>query len=159
MGKKCHNMIKLVVWVAGMLSIQSLLLCPVALSQNVSGTVTDAQSGETLPGVNVMVKGTTTGTSTGSDGNYEFNVSSLQDTLVFSFIGYQTQEAAINERTEINVNLTPQAISGEEMVVVGYGTQSTRQLSSSVSNIGAEELADQPVGQLSQKLQGKIAGA
>lgn len=73
--------------------------------QTVSGTVTDSSGGEELPGVNVVLKGTTTGTSTGPDGGYEVSVSSLSDTLVFSFIGFQTQEVPINGRTEVNVSL------------------------------------------------------
>lgn len=124
----------------------------------ITGTVTDAQSGETLPGVNVLVKGTTTGTSTGSDGSFELNVPSRQDTLVFSFIGYQTQEVPISGRTTVDVDLQSQAIAGEELVVVGYGTQSTRQLSSSVQNISSEDLEDAPVAQVGQMLQGKLSG-
>jgi len=84
------------------------------IQERISGTVTDSQSGETLPGVNVMVKGTTTGTSTDAGGNFDLIVESLQDTLVFSFVGYQTQEMAIDGQTEINVALQSQAIAGEE---------------------------------------------
>ncbi|MFH5883937.1 SusC/RagA family TonB-linked outer membrane protein [Halalkalibaculum sp. DA3122] len=127
--------------------------------ETVSGTVTDAQTGETLPSVNVALKGTTTGTTTDVDGAYSLNVPSLNDTLVFSFVGYQTAEVPINGRTSIDVGLSPEAIQGEDVVVVGYGTQSTRQLSSSVSNVSSEDLGDQPVGQLTQKLQGKVSGA
>lgn len=96
MGKKYHKTIKLFVWITGMLSIQLLLVCSVAFSQNVSGTVTDAESGETLSGVNVIVKGTTSGTLTDSEGSYELLVPSLQDTLVFSFIGYHTNKEELN---------------------------------------------------------------
>ncbi|MFH5834404.1 carboxypeptidase-like regulatory domain-containing protein, partial [Halalkalibaculum sp. DA3122] len=70
--------------------------------ETVSGQVTDASSGDPLPGVNVVIKGTTQGTATGSDGEYELPVNSLQDTLVFSFIGYQTREVPINGRTQID---------------------------------------------------------
>ncbi|MDX1639694.1 MAG: carboxypeptidase-like regulatory domain-containing protein, partial [Balneolaceae bacterium] len=94
-----------------------------AMLETVSGQVTDAASGEPLPGVNVVVQGTTTGTSTDSEGSYELNVPSLQDTLVFSFIGYQTQEVAINGRTSIDVALQTQAVSGEEILVTGYSSQ------------------------------------
>src|SRR5699024_10416595 len=69
-------------------------------ADSVSGVVTDAQSGEVLPGVNIMVKGTTIGTSTDSDGTFEFMVPSLQDTLVFSFVGFQAQEVLIDGRNE-----------------------------------------------------------
>src|SRR5699024_868144 len=86
----------------------------------VSGTVTDGQNGETLPGVNIMVKGTTIGTSTDQNGNYELDVPSYQDTLVVSFVGYQRQEVPINGRQEVNIVLQAQAIAGEELVVIGY---------------------------------------
>ncbi len=92
-------------------------------AEQVTGTVSDASSGETLPGVNIAIKGTTQGTSTDNEGNYELTVPSLQDTLVFSFIGYESQTVAINSRTTIDVSLEPSVYSGEEMVVVGYGTQ------------------------------------
>jgi TonB-linked SusC/RagA family outer membrane protein len=130
-----------------------------ARQEKVQGTVTDAQSGETLPGVNILVKGTTTGASTDQNGQYELTVPSLQDTLVVSFIGYQTKEVPVEGRTKIDVILQPQAIAGEELVVVSYGSQSTRNLSSSIENIDSQALEDQPVGQLGQKLQGKISGA
>src|SRR5690625_3971655 len=91
MNKNHHRIISKFIWVLGLLGVQLLVLCSVAFSQNstVSGTVTDAESGETLPGVNITVKGTTTGTATDADGAYELTVESLRDTLVFSFIGYQ----------------------------------------------------------------------
>src|SRR5690625_2997535 len=119
---------------------RSLISSSVLQQEIVTGTVTDAQSGETLPGVNVMIKGTTTGTSTDTDGSYELNAPTLQDTLVFSFVGYQTQEVPINGRTEIDVSLQPQAIAGEELVVVGYGTQRREEITGSVSSIEGEDI-------------------
>src|SRR5699024_64181 len=98
----------------------------VVIQETITGTITDAQSGETLPGVNILVKGTTTGTSTDTDGSFELEVPSLQDTLVVTYVGYQRQEVPINGETEINIQLTPEAILGEEMVVVGYGTQQVK---------------------------------
>lgn len=128
--------------------------------ETVSGTVTDASSGETLPGVNVLVKGTTMGASTNSEGEYELNVTSLQDTLVFSFIGYQSREVPINGRTQINIELQAQAITGEELVVVGYGTQEAENLTGSISSVDAEEGGLQSVsaGNLSNTLAGRAAG-
>src|SRR5699024_9735833 len=89
----------------------------------VTGTVADSMSEETLPWVNVMFKGTTTGTSTDADGSFELTVPSLQDTLVVSFVGYETRNVPIDGRTDINIIIRTQAIAGEEVVVVGYGTQ------------------------------------
>lgn len=126
--------------------------------ETVSGQVTDAQNGNPMPGVNISVKGTTTGTSSGSDGAYSLNVPSLSDTLIFSFIGYETEQVPINGRTTIDLAMAPQAIQGSDVVVVGYGTQSTRNISGSVQNISSEDLQDLPVSQLTQKLQGKLSG-
>src|SRR5699024_2379130 len=87
----------------------------------VSGTVTDSQTGKPLIGVNILVKGTSSGTATDADGRYSLNVSSLQDTLRFSYIGYKTQTIPINGRTMIDIALKPTIVSGQQMVVVGYG--------------------------------------
>src|SRR5699024_7308231 len=92
---------------------------PRLLQHEVSGTVTDANA-EPLPGVNIQVKGTTMGTSSGVEGEYELVAPSGSDTLLFSFVGFQTQEVPIEGRSEINVQLQPRAVSGEEMVVIGY---------------------------------------
>lgn len=129
-----------------------------ARQEEVQGTVTDAQTGETLPGVNVMVKGTTTGTSTDNEGNYMLTAPSLKDTLIFSFVGYQTQEVPINGRTEIDVALQSQAIQGEEMVVVGYGTLERGQVSTSIASVEAEGIADQVTTSLDRSLEGQVAG-
>lgn len=124
------------------------------VQETVSGQVSDASTGEPLPGVNVVVKGTTTGTSTDREGNYELTVPSLQDTLVFSFVGYQTQEVPINGRTEIDVALWPQPIAGDEVVVVGYGTQKKVNLTGSVSQIDSEGIETRAVNSITHALQG-----
>lgn len=130
----------------------------VALSQSVHGTVEEAKSGEPLPGVNVIVKGTTTGTSTDADGIYELNVSSSQDTLVFSFVGYQQLEIPINGRTSIDVALQAQAVTGEEMVVIGYGTLQRSDLTGSVGSVDASDMNQQAASNVSEALSGKISG-
>jgi TonB-linked SusC/RagA family outer membrane protein len=123
----------------------------------VSGTVTDAQTGETLPGVNILVKGTTTGTITDSTGHYSLNVPSLQDTLVFSYIGYKQRTVPISGRTKINVSLKPSVLSGEQMVVVGYGKEKKLSVIGAVKSIKPKEL-QAPTSQLSNTFVGKIAG-
>lgn len=128
------------------------------IEQQVSGQVTDASTGETLPGVNVLVKGTTTGTSTDRDGRYELTLPSPQDTLIFSFIGYQSQVVPVNGRTEINVQLQPQSITGEELVVVGYGTKKRSEITGSVSSVRSEDIEKVPVLRVEQALQGRTAG-
>src|SRR5699024_3641447 len=87
---------------------QKTLFTKDVAQETISGTVTDAQSGETLPGVNILVKGTTTGASTDANGTYELTVESLQDTLVFSYIGYQRQEVPINGRNTVNIAMQAQ---------------------------------------------------
>lgn len=112
-----------------------------AQQTSVTGTVTDASNGETLPGVNILVKGTSIGTSTDANGGFEFSVPSLNDTLVVSFVGYQTQEIPINNRTEINVELVSAAIEGEEMVVTALGMMSQRRsLGYAATSIDAESI-------------------
>jgi len=125
---------------------------------NVSGNVTSSADGLGLPGANILVKGTFTGTVTDINGQYTLNVPNETDTLVFSSIGYITQEVAVNGRTTIDVLLEEDVESLDEVVVVGYGTQSARQVSSAVSKVNFDELSDLPVAQFSQKLQGKLAG-
>ena len=129
-----------------------------ARQEVVSGVVTDAQSGETLPGVNIVVEGTQTGTTTDAQGRYEIEVPSLEGRLIFSFVGYRTQEVPIEGQTEINVSLTPVAIEAEELVVVGYGEQQRASITGSVEQIDGAELADQPSLQASAALMGKVAG-
>lgn len=130
---------------------------PVQL-ESVSGTVTDATSGEPLPGVNVVVKGTTMGTSTDSEGSYQLGVPSLQDTLVFSFVGYQTREVPVQGRTGINIALQPQAISGEEMVVVGYSSQRKMDLTGAVDVADVENMQSLGAEQVTEELQGQVSG-
>ncbi len=128
-------------------------------SITLKGTVTDIETDETLPGVNVLVRGTTTGTFTDENGNFELPVPSLQDTLEVSFIGYQAKPIPINGRTELNIQLTPQAIMGEEMVVVGYGEQKRENVTGAVSSINYDkELENRPITNASQALGGKVTG-
>lgn len=127
--------------------------------ETITGSVTDAQTGETLPGVNVMVKGTTTGTSTGIDGSFDLEVESLQDTLIFSFVGYQTQEVPINGRTEIIIEMLSQAVSGEELVVTALGIErESASLGYSVSEVSGEDFTEARSINIASSLSGKVAG-
>src|SRR6056297_3398699 len=112
-----------------------------ATAQNVevSGTVTDAEDGSPLPGVNIILQGTSTGTSTNTDGFYSLRVPSLQDTLVVSFVGYITQQVPINGRSTVDISLPPDVQQLEDVVVVGYGTQEKRQITGSVSSVKSED--------------------
>lgn len=141
-------------------------ILPLKLSQaeeiyqeTITGRVTDGQNGEGLPGVNIVVKGTTQGTSTESDGSYEIVVPTLRDTLVFSYIGFQQKEEPIAERSEINVVLQSEAVAGDEVVVVGYGTQKRADLTGAVSTVDVERtLRARPLTDLGRGLQGAIPG-
>lgn len=127
-------------------------------AQQVSGVVTDNSNNETLPGVNILVKGTSIGTATNSLGEYSLNVPSLNDTLIFSFIGFQTLEVPINGEREINVSMIPQSLLGDELVVVGYGTQQRQQLTGSISTVDAEESKKYSVTDPSRLLEGRVPG-
>ncbi len=145
--------------IIGLLGIQIFFLCSIVLGQNtVSGTVTDAQTGEILPGVNISVKGTTAGTSSNAEGEYTLNVSSLSDTLLFSFIGYQDREVPISGNTTINVVMNQQTITGDEIVVVGYGTQRRQDVTGSISSVREDDFNPGVSLAPEQLMQGKVAG-
>src|SRR5699024_992677 len=130
-----------------------------AQTESVSGTVTDAQTDELLPGVNISIKGTTAGTSTNTNGEYELSVKSLQDTLIFSFIGYQTKEVPIQGRNNIDVSLNPKAILGEELVVTALGIErQEKSVGTSTQNIGSKELESSPSVGVANKLSGQASG-
>jgi TonB-linked SusC/RagA family outer membrane protein len=126
-----------------------------AFSQvTVTGKITSQANGEPLPGVNVVVKGTSTGIVTDIDGQYTLNVPRADDILVYSFIGYATQEVPLNGRTTINIALAEEVKSLGEVVVVGYGTQRKVTLTGSVATVDSDFLKDRPVTNSSQALQG-----
>ena len=131
-----------------LLTLTILLMAGSAFAQSlsVSGTVTDETTGETLPGVNVAIVGTTTGTSTNSQGQYELTASP-NDTLRFSFVGYQTRVVPIDGRAVVNVVMSPVIISGSQLVVVGYSTQKKEDLTGSVSVVDLESMNAQPDAQ------------
>lgn len=128
------------------------------IRHQVSGTVTDGSSGDPLPGVNVIVRGTTIGTSTNKDGKYSLNVPSAQDTLVFSFIGFKNQQIPIRGRDVVNITMQPTTLSGQQITVVGYGEQSTETLTGSISSVSSSEVSKVPVGNLGNTLLGKTPG-
>ncbi|HKJ31330.1 MAG TPA: carboxypeptidase-like regulatory domain-containing protein, partial [Balneolales bacterium] len=124
----------------------------------VSGKVTDASNGKALPGVDVLVKGTTIGTATNSNGMYTLNVPSSTDTLVVSYIGYKTKVIPVRGRSTINVSLQTKAVLGGQLVVVGYSTQRKQTLTGSVSEVKGSSLSEAPVANITHSIAGKIAG-
>lgn len=134
------------------------LLPETAFGQQVSGVVHDSSDTAPLPGVNIVVKGTTQGTATNVEGEYQLSVPSLSDTLVFSFVGYQTKEVPIGGRTTIDVTMVSRALMGEELVVVGYGTQQKADLTGSVSIADVDQVQKSSQTSLAGALQGQVAG-
>ncbi|MCJ8165706.1 TonB-dependent receptor [Pontibacter sp. E15-1] len=117
-----------------------------------------SQDGNPLPGVTVVLKGTQTGVATGVEGTFSLNVPNGTGTLVFSYIGYLTQEVPVNGQAMVTVTLREDTKTLEEVVIVGYGEQKKANLTGSVSTIGAEKLDSRPVQNVSQALQGIIPG-
>ncbi len=133
------------------------LACLQAQNSTVSGKVSE-QNGAALPGVNVVVKGTSTGTITDVDGNYRLQVPSDAEVLTFSFIGYTTREEAINGRSTINVSMVPDISELNEVVVVGYGTQLKTDVTGNIAQVSGDDIQDIPVPSLEQAMQGRAAG-
>ena len=127
-----------------------------ALAQEVQGTVTGAETGEPLAGVNVVIQGTTQGTVTNSDGQYELELPSDEVALVFSFIGYITQEVPVVGRDQIDVVLEVDVAGLEEVVVVGYGTQQRVNLTGSVGVTNSDRIEGRPVSNVGEALQGVV---
>ena len=128
------------------------------IEKTITGQVTDLSTGETLPGVNILVKGTTIGTITDVEGNYRLTTPDDAETLVFSSVGYTSEEVAIGDQTVINLEMAPDVQSLSEIVVVGYGTQSREVVTSSISKIKSADIQDNPSVDPIQALQGKAAG-
>ncbi|GAA5521017.1 SusC/RagA family TonB-linked outer membrane protein [Aliifodinibius salicampi] len=125
----------------------------------VSGQVTEVETGETIPGVNIVVKGMASrGTSTDGDGNYTLTVPSPQDTLIFSFVGFVTQEVPVNGRSTINVELSSDVQALEDVVVVGYGTQDRQQVTGSISSVNSDDFISGDVSSPSELIEGKVPG-
>lgn len=136
-----------------------ILLPAVSSGQDVTGTVTDATSGDPLPGVNVTVEGTTTGTSTDNEGNFELTVPSLEVTLVFSFIGYQSQEVQLDGRSTLEVDLLQEVIAGSELVVTAFGLEEEkRSLAYSTQSVDTDKISQARELNVATSLQGKVAG-
>lgn len=124
----------------------------------VTGTVTSAEDNVTLPGVNVVVKGSTIGTTTDADGNYSLRVPNGNSVLVFSFIGFAPVEIALNNRTTIDIVLQADIQQLNEVVVVGYGTMKKSDVTGSVIRVSEEELKSRPVMNALEAMQGRAAG-
>lgn len=128
-----------------------------AQERTVSGTITSGEDGEPLPGVTVLVKGTTAGTITDVDGNYKLGVPD-DATLSISFVGFKTSEVAVSGRSQVDVSLELDVSQLEEVVVVGYGTQRKSDLTGAISSLDGDALMQSVNTSLDQGLQGRVAG-
>jgi len=126
--------------------------------KTVTGTVVSSDDGMGIPGVNVVEKGTANGTSTDFDGNYAIEVSNDSAVLVYSYLGFITQEITVGNKTAVEVTLEEDVSALDEVVVVGYGTAKKSDITGSVSSVKSEELSAFPVLSAEQALQGRAAG-
>ncbi len=128
-----------------------------AQTTSVTGQVTDSQTEEPLPGVNIRVKGTARGSITDLEGNFRINAQT-GDVLVFSFVGFLSEEVTVGKQTNLQVSLTADLKTLNEVVVVGYGTQRKSEITGAVSSVSSDEIIQTPVTRIEQGLQGRVAG-
>jgi TonB-linked SusC/RagA family outer membrane protein len=124
----------------------------------ITGTVTSSEDGLAMPGVFVAVKGTTIGAITGVDGKYAISAPASSQILVFSFVGYRTQEVAIEGRTKIDVVLEQDVFKVDEIIVVGYGVQKKREVTGAITAVKGDELKSLATPSFDQQLAGRSAG-
>lgn len=142
------------------LMIMLLMASTVSWSQarTVTGTVTDSETNESLPGASVVVKGTTKGVSTDINGKFSISISPTDKVLLVTYIGYDSKEVEIGAQNMLSITLTPKRTNLEEVVVVGYGTAKVKDLTSQITTVKGDELSKTPASQPMQAMQGKVAG-
>lgn len=123
----------------------------------ITGKVIDKETGASLPGVSVLIKGTVRGTVTDDQGNYKIDVDQGAS-LIFSFIGYLTQEVVVGSATEINISLEENVTALTEIVVIGYGTQQRRDITGSIASVSTRDIKDIPLTNFENAIQGQLAG-
>ncbi len=124
----------------------------------VTGKVISSEDNEGLPGVNVIVKGTTQGTVTDVNGDYKIDVPSAETVLVFSSVGFIREEVTVGERNVIDISLTPDIQALNEIVVIGYGVQKKSDVTGAITSVSSEELTSRPVNNAVEAMQGRAAG-
>ncbi|MBN8578238.1 MAG: TonB-dependent receptor [Cytophagales bacterium] len=144
---------KLTLMLCFLLTIASAM----AQERTISGTITD-ESGSGMPGVNVLIKGSSVGTVSDGNGNFRISIPNDQAVLVVSFVGYATSEIQVGSRSVVNIQLAPDVQTLTELVVTGYSVDKRRELTGSVSTVKAKELTIAPTGNVEQMLQGRVAG-
>jgi TonB-linked SusC/RagA family outer membrane protein len=126
--------------------------------QKITGSVTDGTTGEPIIGANIVVEGTTRGVVTDVEGKFTIEITKADAVLIASYLGYNTERVSVNGQSVLAIKLVPDITKLEEIVVVGYGTQSKRNVTGSIQSVNADELKDAPVTTVAQKLQGKLSG-
>jgi TonB-linked SusC/RagA family outer membrane protein len=129
-----------------------------AQQTTVKGRITDAASGESIPGVNILIQGTTVGAVSNLNGEFTLETDGPDAVLVFSFVGYNTQTVPLNSRTYLEIYMTEEIVSIDELVVVGYGTQRKSDLTGAVSVVNADDLEKVHSNDISKVLQGQASG-
>lgn len=129
-----------------------------SIDKTVSGKVTSTEDGSGLPGVSIIVKGTTIGTNTDANGGFKINVADDNAVLVFSAVGFERQEITVGNRTTINLSLAVDQKSLDEVVVVGYGSQKKSQMTGAISSVSGKQIQELPITNARQALQGRAAG-
>lgn len=124
----------------------------------VTGKVTDANSGEVLPGVNILIEGTNTGTTTDINGEFSINVPDATTTLLFSYIGYNSEKIEMNGQSTLNITLSPDIQKLDEVVVIGYGSQKQRDLTGAIATVKSDDIQRLPSTSMSEALQGLAPG-
>ncbi|MEO8474229.1 MAG: TonB-dependent receptor [Chryseolinea sp.] len=130
---------------------------PEVVDITVTGVVTD-ETGSSVPGANVLVKGTTTGTTTDAEGRYTINVTDESSVLVITFIGYTSKEVVVGSQKEISIQLSPDIRQLNEVVVVGYGTQKRSSVTGAVATVSSKDVAALPVISVESAIQGRVPG-
>jgi iron complex outermembrane receptor protein len=153
-----NHLQKLKTLLLAMTLIFSVSLAANAQNRIITGTVLDATLGDGVPGATVIIKGTTRGVPTDLDGKFSIEVQPGDQILVISFVGYNTQEVEIGNQTNITVNLEEDIQSLQEAVVIGYGSQDKKELTSAVVSVKPEDFNRGNVSNPAQLLQGKVAG-
>ncbi|QDK78470.1 TonB-dependent receptor [Spirosoma sp. KCTC 42546] len=129
-----------------------------AQERTVTGRILSGDDNKALPGVSVAVKGTTRGTTSDANGDYRIGVPNNQSVLVFSAVGFVSQEVSVGNKSAINLTLTTDNRSLNEVVVIGYGTQKKSQTTGAISSITPKQITEQPVTNIGQAMQGRVAG-
>ncbi|MCA6380970.1 MAG: TonB-dependent receptor [Cytophagales bacterium] len=127
-------------------------------TKKVTGKVTDSNEKAGLPGVNIIIKGTSSGTVTDSDGNYAMNIPNENTILVFSFIGYASTEVAVSGRSVVDVSLESDTQALQEVIVTGYAAQRSQDITGAIATVSMKNEPIMPVANIGQALQGKLAG-